>query len=47
MTAVQSLMRTFGEVGTNVLGLDATITEPVCEGLNIALASFQTLYLQY
>jgi len=47
MTAVQSLMRTFGEVGTNVVGLDVSVTEPVCEGLNIALASFQALYLQY
>jgi starvation-inducible DNA-binding protein len=47
MTTVQSLMRTFGEVGTNVVGLDITVTEPVCEGLNIALASFQALYLQY
>lgn len=29
------------------MGLDLTVTEPVCEGLNIALASFQALYLQY
>ena len=40
MTTTQSLMRGFGEVGTNVVGLDLTVTEPVCEGLNIALASF-------
>ena len=47
MTTTQSLMRGFGEVGANVVGLDLTVTEPVCEGLNIALASFQALYLQY
>jgi starvation-inducible DNA-binding protein len=47
MTTAQSLMRGFGEVGANVVGLDLTVTEPVCEGLNIALASFQALYLQY
>jgi starvation-inducible DNA-binding protein len=40
-------MRRFGEVGTNVVRLDITVTEPVCEELNIALASFQSLYLQY
>ncbi len=47
MPTAQSLMRTFGTVATNVVGLDVTVTEPVCEGLNIALASFQALYLQY
>ena len=41
--AVQS----FGEVADNPIGLDKQIVIPVCEGLNIALASFQTLYLQY
>jgi starvation-inducible DNA-binding protein len=27
--------------------LERTVTEPVCEGMNITLASFQALYLQY
>ena len=27
--------------------LEKSVTAPVCEGLNIALASFQALYLQY
>ena len=37
----------FGEVGDNPVLLDKSVTTPVCEGLNIALASFQALYLQY
>lgn len=47
MSAVQVLMRPFGAVGENVVGLELSVTEPVCEGLNIAIASFQALYLQY
>lgn len=43
----QMLVRPFGQVADNVLLLDRSTTEPVCEGLNIALASFQALYLQY
>ncbi|QYO68729.1 DNA starvation/stationary phase protection protein [Leptolyngbya sp. 7M] len=31
----------------NSIGLGQEVTVPVCEGLNIALASFQALYLQY
>jgi len=47
MAAVQIPVRAFGEVEQNVLLLDLATTEPVCEGLNVALASFQGLYLQY
>ena len=47
MAAVQTPVRAFGEIEQNVLLLDLATTEPVCEGLNIALASFQGLYLQY
>lgn len=47
MPAVQTPIRTFGEVEQNVILLDLSVTEPVCEGLNVALASFQALYLQY
>lgn len=47
MPAIQGLVRAVGEVGENVLLLDKSVTAPVCEGLNIALASFQGLYLQY
>ena len=37
----------FGEVANNPIGFGKDITEPICEGLNLALASFQGLYLQY
>ncbi len=47
MSAIQGLVRAAGEVGDNVLLLDKSVTIPVCEGLNVALASFQGLYLQY
>jgi starvation-inducible DNA-binding protein len=42
-----TVFRPFGEVAENPVGLGKEITTPVCEGLNIALASFQALYLQY
>ena len=41
------LVQSFGEIANNPVGLDTEIVVPVCEGLNIALASFQALYLQY
>ncbi|HEY9596412.1 MAG TPA: Dps family protein [Cyanophyceae cyanobacterium] len=47
MSQTQGLIRTFGEVHDNPVLLDRSVTVPVCEGLNIALASFQALYLQY
>ena len=47
MVSSTGLVRSFGEVGDNVILLDKSITESVCEGLNILLASFQGLYLQY
>ena len=40
-------MHPFGHVADNVLMLEHSTTEPICEGFNIALASFQALYLQY
>jgi DNA-binding ferritin-like protein len=42
-----TLVRAFGEVGTNPVGLETNITTVVCEGLNLVYASFQALYLQY
>jgi starvation-inducible DNA-binding protein len=47
MSNVQAMRQLFNEVGTNpvLLGLDVTV--PVCEGLNLTLASLQALYLQY
>lgn len=47
MTQIQGLLQPFGEVRENVVALDRSVTTPVCEGLNAALASFQGLYLQY
>jgi starvation-inducible DNA-binding protein len=43
----QALVQEFGQVQTNPIGLGQEVTVPVCEGLNIAFASFQALYLQY
>lgn len=37
----------FGQVQDNAVGLGLEVTVPICEGLNIALASYQALYLQY
>lgn len=47
MSATQGLLRTFGDIEDNLIGLDKSVTTPVCEGLNEVLASFQALYLQY
>lgn len=47
MSETQGLLRTFGEVYDNPVLLEHSVTAPVCEGLNAALASFQALYLQY
>lgn len=47
MSETRSLVRTFGQVYDNPILLDHSVTEPVCEGLNVLLASFQGLYLQY
>lgn len=43
----QTPVQAFGEVADNPVGLEKSVTTPVCEGMNIALASFQALYLQY
>jgi starvation-inducible DNA-binding protein len=47
MAETQGILRTFGEVYDNPVLLERNVTAPICEGLNIALASFQALYLQY
>jgi starvation-inducible DNA-binding protein len=43
----QTLVRAFGEVGDNPVGFEKDVTTVICEGLNVAYASFQALYLQY
>lgn len=47
MSNPQTLIQAFGQVSDNVVMLEKSTTQPVCEGLNVALASFQALYLQY
>jgi starvation-inducible DNA-binding protein len=47
MPNLQTIVHPWGQVSDNVLMLERSTTEPICEGFNIALASFQALYLQY
>ncbi len=47
MSETQTVLQNFGQVYDNPVLLDKSITEPVCEGFNVLLASFQGLYLQY
>jgi starvation-inducible DNA-binding protein len=47
MSDTQTLLRPFGHVADNPILLENSVTEPICEGLNTLLASFQALYLQY
>lgn len=47
MSSTQSLVQAYGAVTDNPVLLEKSVTVPVCEGLNAALASFQALYLQY
>lgn len=47
MSDTQTVLQPFNQVVDNPVLLGQNITVPVCEGLNLALASFQGLYLQY
>ena len=47
MADTQTLLQNFGQVYDNPVLLDKSVTEPVCEGFNVVLASFQALYIQY
>ncbi|MEY4518815.1 MAG: hypothetical protein RLZZ499_1414 [Cyanobacteriota bacterium] len=47
MSTTTGLLRPYGHVEDNPVLLDKSITEPVCEGFNAVLSSFQGLYLQY
>lgn len=52
MTQIQtvntnSLAQQLHEVADNVVLMDKPTVEPICEGMNALLASFQALYLQY
>jgi starvation-inducible DNA-binding protein len=45
--STQIVLQAFGQVSDNVVLFEKSTTEPICEGFNIALSSFQALYLQY
>ena len=47
MVVSSAVITPFGQVADNPILLEKSITEPVCEGLNIALASIQGIYVQY
>ena len=47
MTTQTTLVRAFGEVGDNPVGLEKEVTVTICEGLNLLHASLQALNLQY
>ena len=47
MSETKTLVQSFGQIADNPVLLDSSTTEPICEGLNEVLASFQSLYLQY
>lgn len=47
MSDTQTLLQNFGQVYDNPVLLDRSVTDPVTEGFNVVLASFQALYLQY
>jgi DNA-binding ferritin-like protein len=47
MSEMGTAVYSFEHVRSNPIGLELNVTTAVCEGLNIALASFQALYLQY
>lgn len=47
MTTTQTPVQAWGTTHENPINLEAQVMTAVCEGLNIALASFQALYLQY
>jgi starvation-inducible DNA-binding protein len=42
-----TLRQALDTVTENPIGLELSVTEQICEGMNIALASFQALYVQY
>ncbi len=47
MAMTQAPIQALDQVAENPVGLDKSVTVPVCEGLNVLIASFQALFLQY
>lgn len=47
MSTTETVVQPFDQMRDNPVMMDLTVTTPICEGLNVLLASFQALYLQY
>jgi starvation-inducible DNA-binding protein len=47
MSTLETLVQPFDQMRDNPIALEINVTKAICEGFNIALASFQALYLQY
>ncbi|HEY9643351.1 MAG TPA: Dps family protein [Coleofasciculaceae cyanobacterium] len=47
MSTLETLVQPFDQMRDNPIALELNVTKAICEGFNIALASFQALYLQY
>ncbi|NJO77958.1 MAG: DNA starvation/stationary phase protection protein [Cyanobacteria bacterium RM1_2_2] len=47
MSTTETILQPFDQMRDNPVMLELNVTTPICEGLNVALASFQALYLQY
>lgn len=47
MSTTGTVLQPFDQMRDNPVMLELSVTTPICEGLNVALASFQALYLQY
>lgn len=47
MSTTEAVLQPFDQMRDNPVMLELNVTAPICEGLNVALASFQALYLQY
>ncbi|MCY7392361.1 MAG: DNA starvation/stationary phase protection protein [Leptolyngbyaceae cyanobacterium CAN_BIN12] len=47
MSEIQTPIRAFDQVVDNPVLFERSVTIPIIEGMNLALASFQALYLQY
>lgn len=47
MPEIQTPVQPFDQIADNPVLFDRSVTTPIIEGFNIALASFQALYIQY
>lgn len=47
MPEIKAPMRAFDQIDVNPVLFETSVTTPICEGMNLAIASFQALYLQY